>query len=363
MNIFVGSDSLEIAAVLRPEEERRIEAMLSKVDRAIAQALAEFLRRATSPDAVNVLVMLLEAGQIEKAVRFAEQYIQPVGVTIANALRAAGVFELMTLAPAVEREINKPMRPLSGAGGGRLPPSILAALEPLPRPSVSISFDTTNPRAVAAMRAAKDGFLDTFTETQREAIRATLVDALSRGQGPAETARDIRDVVGLSARQVEALKRYRRLLETGSSEALASPLRDKRYDGTVRKAGAKPIAPAKIDEMVEAYRRKMIKWRSEQIALDQSAKAFAAGREEGLRQVIEQSGIDPALITREWRSVRDRRVRHTHTVMDGQRTTLEGLFVSPSGARLRYPRDPQAPLDETAGCRCRVIHRVGGQER
>jgi uncharacterized protein with gpF-like domain len=213
------------------------------------------------------------------------------------------------------------------------------------------------------MRLAKDEFLANFTAGQRETIRDAIVQGLAKGTGTAEVARDIRKVIGLTAPQAQALERYRRLLAEGSSEALTSPTRDKRFDGTVRKAisGDKALTTAKIDELVEARRRKMLRYRAEQIAINESAKALNLGREEGLRQLVEASGIDPATVTREWRSLRDRRVRDTHAALDGQKTGLNGVFVSNSGARLRYPRDPKAPAHETQGCRCYTVHKIGKQ--
>jgi hypothetical protein len=53
-----------------------------------------------------------------------------------------------------------------------------------------------------------------------------------------------------------------------------------------------------------------------------------------------------------WNSVHDDRVRDTHQVLDGQGRALGESFDSPSGAKLRYPHDPLAPISEVANCRC-----------
>jgi hypothetical protein len=53
-----------------------------------------------------------------------------------------------------------------------------------------------------------------------------------------------------------------------------------------------------------------------------------------------------------WMSQHDDRVRETHVGLDGQTIPLGSVFVSPTGATLRYPHDPLAPIEETANCRC-----------
>lgn len=57
-------------------------------------------------------------------------------------------------------------------------------------------------------------------------------------------------------------------------------------------------------------------------------------------------------VAKVWNSQHDERVRDTHQGLDGQVRALGESFVSPSGARLRYPHDPLAPIGEVARCRC-----------
>lgn len=354
MNIYVGDEIFRLSVEIRPQVERRIETMLAKIDRSLAEAFAEFLTNARSDEAVRAVANLIAAGRIDEAADVASGYSGPIGLRIAEAYRAAALFEVESLKPAVA------VAQAAAGGASGLPPSIMALFDRLPRPSVGISFDPSSPRAVEAMRSLKDEFLTRFNGDQRETIRATITAGLETGAGPREVAREIRKVIGLTSQQAAALERYRALLRDLSSEALTSPTRDRRYDATVRKATkeGRALDADKIEEIIEARRRKMLRYRSEQIAINESARALNLGREEGLRQMVEASGIDPALVTREWRSVRDSRVRDTHIALDGQKTGLDGVFLSPSGALLRYPRDPKAPSHETAGCRCYTVHKI-----
>lgn len=55
-----------------------------------------------------------------------------------------------------------------------------------------------------------------------------------------------------------------------------------------------------------------------------------------------------------WVSMRDTRVRDTHRALDGTSVPMDKPFVSPSGAKLRFPGDPRAPISEVARCRCHL---------
>lgn len=56
-------------------------------------------------------------------------------------------------------------------------------------------------------------------------------------------------------------------------------------------------------------------------------------------------------LAKEWRSVRDLRVRSSHVEADGQRADVAGQFVV-GGVRCEYPGDPSLPPRERMNCRC-----------
>jgi hypothetical protein len=53
-----------------------------------------------------------------------------------------------------------------------------------------------------------------------------------------------------------------------------------------------------------------------------------------------------------WHSQEDARVRPTHQALNGTVAAMDAAFTSPSGAKLRFPGDPRAPIAERANCRC-----------
>jgi HK97 family phage portal protein len=84
--------------------------------------------------------------------------------------------------------------------------------------------------------------------------------------------------------------------------------------------------------------------RAERIARTETASAANAGNQEAMKQ----TGVEK----KEWLSSRDEKTRETHKEMDGQVVGISEDFVSPSGARLQFPGDPDAPAEERINCRC-----------
>lgn len=230
--------------------------------------------------------------------------------------------------------------------------------------NVTVSFDRTNFRAVEAMRASRLSLIQGFTQGQRDAVRRVLVDAVARGLNPREAAREFRSSVGLTDSQVEAVARYRRLLESNSRDALRRELRDRRYDRTVRGAidRGRPLPKETVDRMVDAYRRRYLRYRSETIARTEALRAVHEGMDQLLRQAVDSGAVTSDEIVRSWSTARDERVRGSHRPMHGQRRTQSQLdqgelFVSGRGNRLSRPGDPRAPVSEVARCRCGLTMR------
>lgn len=59
-----------------------------------------------------------------------------------------------------------------------------------------------------------------------------------------------------------------------------------------------------------------------------------------------------------WKTRHDDRVRNTHRGLDGNKVPYGGTFVTDTGALIRFPGDPEAPIEETAGCRCHLTYRL-----
>lgn len=223
-----------------------------------------------------------------------------------------------------------------------------------------ISFDQVNQRAVNIMQANRLRLITEFVNEQRLATREALVDGIRRGLNPRAQARVFRGSIGLTGRQQQAVNNFRRLLRTGSAEALTRELRDHRFDPTIRRAVAGDIVltDAQIERMVGRYRDRFLKFRSEVIARTEALRSVHEGNELMLRQAIANGNIDGETLVRTWHTARDARVRGSHTFMNGQQRPLGIPFRSGNGNDLRFPGDINAPASDTIQCRCAVSTRA-----
>lgn len=220
-----------------------------------------------------------------------------------------------------------------------------------------IRFDVSNERAVARDRANQLELVQGYTAEQKIITRDVLAAGRSVGANPREMARDIREGLSLTPDQAAAVRSYRRELESGRyHDAMARGLHDGRSDRRLERLGeqGKSLTPAQVDKLVEGYRENYVAYRAEVIARTESLRSVHEASAENIRQAVERGDLDAADITLEWHAAGDARTRESHRSMNGQQRKYGEAFTSGSGASLRYPGDPSAPVADTAQCRCAV---------
>lgn len=226
---------------------------------------------------------------------------------------------------------------------------------------VVVTYDGTNERAVAQLRANRARMVQGLREEARDAITDVLVEGTSAGANPRQQAQGIRDSIGLTPKQAEWVRSYRRRLETLDRGALGMELRDARFDGTVRRAidEGKPLPAKRVDQLVDRYYQRALRYRAEVIARTETLRAVHEGDEAMFAQVTEDGTLDKDLIVDTWHSRSgDPRTRDSHAPMNGQRRRFGEVFTSGHGYPLKYPGDPDAPASETAQCRCKKSRKV-----
>jgi len=226
---------------------------------------------------------------------------------------------------------------------------------------VAVAFDRVHATALERMRANQLRMVREFTTEQRRATSLALQDAVERGLNPRQAALSFRDSIGLTARQEASVQNYRRLLQLGSKEALQRQLRDRRFDGPLRRGEV--LEADQIDRMVSRYRDRYLNYRAEVIARTESLRSVHAGSEDLYSQAIQQGTLNPAELTRTWITSRDERVRGSHVPMHGQQRFIGEPFTSGAGVSLMRPGDPEAPAAETVQCRCSVTTRFSEAAR
>lgn len=305
---------------------RQLERLLARMEPKLRAAFLQLVGLVQDTDNVEELSLLLEHGRIDDALRLLP------AATSQLASAWAGMFNL-----SAEETVTF----LNGLRG------------------IVVDYDQTNLRAVEAMRRNRLRLVRELSEQQREATRAALEEGIRRGDNPRAQARRFRDSIGLSPSQQRAMENYRRSLETGDRDALRRALRDSRFDASaLRAASGEELAPRQIDRMVGRYRDRLLAQRAEVIARTEALRAVHEGSQEMFQQAIDSGNLDPKNLVRVWNTASDRRVRHSHVVMNGQRRAWDEPFTTGAGYHLRYPGDTNAPASETVQCRCVVSTRV-----
>lgn len=317
------------------KETKRLAGLLNKVEGTYKFAFDAFLRSATSPEAVARLADSLQKGDTEGAIKQVNEAVARFGTVVANTFNSTAADEVKHLYDQIDQI----------------------------RPSTAIGFDSTNPRAAELARQAQYEFVKNIQDQQRKAIRSALNEGLLEGKGALGMAQKIKDSIGLTETQNQAVSNYRKLLQGqngGLSEALTRDIRDRRFDRALQSAmrNGKPLTAQQIDTMVDRYRDRYRRYRAEVIARTEAGRVVAEARNEALRQALEQAGFEQDDVERTWSAALDKRTRDTHGAMNGQTVLGQAAFQSPGGSKLRYPHDPNAPASEVINCRCTVVNRI-----
>lgn len=229
--------------------------------------------------------------------------------------------------------------------------------------NITVNFNMVNDRALREMQWNQLRLVREFTTKQREATREALEEGIRRGINPRDMAREFRGSIGLTARQVRAVNNYRRMLQELDPTALQRALRDRRFDRTLARSieQGRPLTQGQIEKMVERYRSRYIKYRSEVISRTESLRAVHAGTDEMYQQAIDSGTLQANALVRTWDTSKDGRVRSSHRAMEGQQRPIGEPFTSGIGNAMRYPGDPEAPPADSVQDRCAVTTRYREQ--
>jgi hypothetical protein len=231
---------------------------------------------------------------------------------------------------------------------------------------VNFVFDSQNPRLAQYAQQISSTRIREISEDVRQVARNVISQDTTAGINPRETARRLRDSIGLTAKQEAAVQNYRRSLEQLDGDALRRELRDKRSDSKVRSAieNAKPLPNDRINSLVERYRKKYVKYRAETIARTEATRSLAGAQWELFQSYIDEGRIDERQVRRFWKPTLDGRTRNEHMLIPdmnpggvGQNEPFESMF-----GPIMYPGDPNARADNTINCRCAVFPRIIGLE-
>jgi hypothetical protein len=254
---------------------------------------------------------IADAAAPEVRQRFLDAIASIRGTVKESALRAAldtGSIDQVMHVLGLDRgldPINQVMAPFSGI----VQNAAVAALDATPAiaavgGALSMRFDMINPRTVQAVRTYGFNLIQQVSNDTRDGIRAVVSNALEFGGHPYDQAREIRNLIGLTDSQANAVTSFRDLLESGDRDALTRALRDRRFDSTLDDAlgtaAENTLEPEQIDRMVTAYASRSLNMRAETIARTETLRAANMGAQQAWVQASENGLLVQADIMQGW---------------------------------------------------------------
>jgi len=300
-----------------------MEDLIRRFEPRVARALREAINEITDQVSMAAIGRAIEAGDLERAINL-------VGADrLAERMRGQG------LEPGATSFTDE-IRAAFDAGG-------TAAQRQLPREAaLQASLDLTNPEAVVFLRENVPRLIREISEETREAVRQAVLRGFEEGRPIRLAAREIRDSVGLTIKQSQAVANFRRQLETGQlgngkapwQRRLSASEQAQARSMFRQAAEGSPVDSSRINEITERYRQSLINRRAQNIARTETHRAFIEGQQEQWRQAVEEGLLDPEVTRRIWIVMPDDRLRRDHRAVPGMNeggVTLDGKFQTPVG--------------------------------
>jgi hypothetical protein len=189
----------------------------------------------------------------------------------------------------------------------------------------NLSFELTNPAAVAELEAAGAEMVTNVSDETIAALREALVDAYANGRTGQQVARDIRDMIGLTRRDVGQLGRLR--------EELAAQVE------------AGELTQAQMDKFLDKWVRAKIRYRAQVIADHELNRAGNYGQQ-ALWDQVQADGLMPSNARRQWVVAMPCDIC---APMAGVQTGLQQPWNTPNGKTVMIPTDTHVR------CKCTFI--------
>lgn len=324
-------------------------------------------RKRVSPRQIQAEIKKLSRAVLLAFLRSVDKRLQGITLTEVEALidKQDALFELLKFKESDLAEIFEEIRKAQQTGGK------------MQAEAVGAGFSSTATKTAAWMVTKSSDFVTDINESVRNNLREILAVNNTLGIGIRQTALDIVGRVGLNGKrtggilgmnqpQAKAAASARANLESGEKDAmrayLGNELRDRRFDGIVKKAIAegKKLPVNIIGQIITNYQNRLMRWRGEMIARTETMEAVHAGQAQAMAQQVDNGTLDGWRVVKIWMTTDDKRTRHDHWLMDGKEVGEKDFFVLPDGSLMQYPGDSShgARAGQVINCRCTVAYKM-----
>lgn len=197
---------------------------------------------------------------------------------------------------------------------------------------LKLSFDLTNPAAVEFARFRSSAFARTLNADTQRALRTVVTSSFLEGIPVRETARRLRQAIGLAPRDVTAVANYRRqlerLTERDSLNGLSKTAMDMVRRSDVRLFSKTALTDGHIDRMSEAYSQRLLRERALTLVRTETMAASNAGQQT-LWNDAQADGLFGAKVAmRKWIITPDDKLCPVCRGMKNQVRAMDEPFVS-----------------------------------
>lgn len=330
------------------KQERQIAARLKELQPVVRRAFIDAMRTAATAVDRAALIRALEARNIPLAMevlQINQQTLFPVGEAVRTTYLQGGA--------SVATSLPISLRGQFGFGG--------------------------NPRAVEAVQRIVGQMVEGITAETLDATRGYITQAVNEGVPPRKVALELTGrslgagrqrvggMLGLNSNQTDAAIRARSELLSGDYAAYKRRKgrvggRNRSLDRLISKAKkeGRSLTVKEVDQMVDAYKSRLLNLRGEMIARTETLNALRTGQHDGFATLIDSGAVPANRMTVKWLATTDARTRDAHASLNGTTIQFGELFDSPAGGRLEHPGDTAhgaGPADLIA-CRCAAVYRI-----
>jgi len=227
-----------------------------------------------------------------------------------------------------------------------------------------IAFDALNERAASIMRNRGAQMISGLTQTSKDGVKSVLERIIADGVNPNKAAKEIRQLIGLTDDQAQAVLNFRRQLELRQTLGLTPP--NERRLNAIEQAKIRRhmkeghFTTQNIDDMVERYYQSMLNKRARDIARTESMSAVNAGQNELWVQGLDLGILNDDEDRKFWIVTPDDRLRATHAAIPNMNpfgVKIRSYFITPFGL-VFSPGDYNVNL---INCRCCLVLGSVGQ--
>lgn len=313
---------------------------LDPLEQALAERLARIMReqnRAITEAAIEAAIETLDPDAL--AQMLFEITIEAISNRLDDLLRGVFLTTADKEARRILKETPRPGLPEVVDAGIRLPSGIIIPRDMAPVDTIGftltpidrLTLDYIDPRAVDYARRRAAALVTDIDSANRLGLRRLITDSVARGRSPRETARLVRQTVGLHTRWIRAVDNF-----------------DRQQVAALVKQGLSPrAAQEQADVLTKRYRDRLIRRRAEMIARTEIQTAQNMARQSSWDAGNRAGYVDGGSM-KVWRAatatLRGAPPCDVCSQMNGQRVQWNAAFAS---GHLMPPAHPH--------CRCTAV--------